>query len=255
MSQEDAKRHLDAIAGLYIEFLMERGVDLYHDEPLPVYEDYLRWCLSDGPTHLATSDAEWRTQMAFQAWFVACTDREMRIAWASGALLTAYFLAAEKAMMEICLEEKGSIPEELILTIRRDIVQRLWQEQLWYEPWCSLVNQEFPGPEPTAKDIEEFEAFRETDETAFRKWMERLDEAHAILFEYGYLPEAQENDLIFKLVATAALFTAARSSRAEPDINDRRPELEALVVERSSHSAHPAWSAVIDYLITAKSLC
>lgn len=251
MPQPDDLGGYDALVGLYTEFLMDRGVDLYYDEPEPVYEDYLWWHLSDGPTHLTTADVEWRTQMACRAWLAAERDRQMRLAWAVSAQMTVHFLAAKKAMMEVCLESKGSVPEEFTLSARRHIVQRLWQEQLWHEPWCSLVNQEFPGPEPTAKDIEEIEALEKLNEGITGELLTRVDEVKAILFEYGYFINTEESELVFGLVSTAVLFTIVNTNRPETDISRWRPELEKLV-EEASNPCHPVWVAVIDHLVSAK---
>jgi hypothetical protein len=139
----------EVLLGSYVEFLLENGVDLYYDEPEPDPYEYIERYLADPPSHLASADESTLIRRAFGAWEAASDTRQKLSTAAKIALIRVIYLAATRHMLSVT-----SANSSVVLEVRQGVIRDLWNEKLWREPWITLVNREFPGPEPTVTDVE-----------------------------------------------------------------------------------------------------
>ena len=245
----DPKVRRRQLAGPYIEYFLENGLDLYYYEPTPVLEDYLLWHKNNPPYHLRLADEAIRLQLGEEAWEHAVVDRQRRIARAKGDFILLHDLITRRMMLDVAYKAGNWSPEEFkgwLIKAREHIVEDLWLASKWREPWIFFVNQEFPGPEPTSDDLERFELKRpelERDDASSRLQQKQARaEMEAFLVEHGYVPEPEEVMLV-ALLSSLFLIWCIRPIVKGDEIGQ---EFRQLIQEAAVNPDHPAWKDLIE---------
>jgi hypothetical protein len=163
--------------------------------------------------------------------------------------LRVFEIAALRMMLDVLGHRSPAEEATSSLTkMRLDLIASLWHEGLWVEPWISLVNQEFSGPDLAEEDLDQIIvagpeiAQRSLDNK--QQFEAILSEMVFFLVERGY--EVQEADMLI-LVSTMALETFAR--RTDPVPGAPYKSLGELLdlIQRASQPDHPAWPAFLEH--------
>jgi hypothetical protein len=135
-----------------------------------------------------------------------------------------------------------------VARFRALVIEHLYLQNSWREPWIGLVNQEFPGYEPTGDDFHVFEAKREEAEYRSRETEEMLysvhDELRAHLWENGYLVSTTEEILLAKL-GSGIVFSTLNGTSRFASLGSRisaKEVIEAL----AGDPTHQAWQLLLN---------
>lgn len=249
VDRELFEKLLERTKARFTLFLMDEGLDLFHNEPLPTPDDYVRRYIDDPPTHLVGSDLGWRIERALEAWRDAARARDKRVMEATQALLRARRMACARIDLELATTCGASGIEDLEAKARYDQVRTLWFDRLWREPWVSLVNQEFPGSGPTLEELDRWEAQRPDFELreveANAELAELKGEMQQLACECGYPLDENVEDL-FVITSFATMVVCLRDESYAELTPAQRREYAMKSMATASVPDHPAWQVLLD---------
>lgn len=247
----DIERRGKALIEKFLAFLTEHGVDLYHDEPEPVLDEFIAVYMSGVFTHLTHADDITRHNYALEAYSHAYAARLNRVNDSKVSFMLAASIATQCSILHEFALMDGLSPAEYSeqqADLRTKLVAHLWMRELWCEPWISLVNQELPGPEPTADDIERFKSYAieqaARDDQLHNQLMEIVSEMELFLAERGYLVEAEDNLLIVKLASIPMIWSRLNGAN---DSAKQAPIIAELFAMGVSREDPVVWTEFIDH--------
>ncbi len=236
-------------------FLAVRGVNFQDPSPLPDLEGYVAERVGEAFIEVADENVQPET---VQATVKSAVDdyyalHEKHIVARNDVSLNRLRLAELTAMK--CLSgisesgQKDSASENTTASesLRSSVVRVLWMQGKWEVPWSTLVDQEFPGPDLTAEEIERFiteapdqiERHRES----LTRLAEKRGELEGQLTGAGY--ELQHADMMVVLqLASSILLKQMRFGGGQGQPVPRPEALE--IIQAASESDHTAWRGLID---------
>jgi hypothetical protein len=161
------------------------------------------------------------------------------------------FLAGQIILTQVLRDSEEPPPDEAE-ELRMSIIQDLWLDGQWVEPWITILEQELPGAAPSAADIERFieaAAAKATASAENSAYFHDLRLAiHEILRAGCYpmepLDRYETDHMLVIQLATEALFPG--------DIDVRRAyEARQLIKQTATDPEHPAWQVVIETYFTS----
>jgi hypothetical protein len=130
--------------------------------------------------------------------------------------------------------------------MRMSVITDLWHEGLWVEPWISLVDQEFPGPELTGANLEQILADGpEKVEGRLRtnyEYQTIMDEMVAFLVERGY--NVQAEDMMMLQTCVLEVITNRRDIGSKNrSLGDQLQRMQ----NEASDPHHSAWQEFVQH--------
>ena len=158
-------------------------------------------------------------------------------------------IALFRAMIDVYVQH-GPAEEAAAFSsrMRLCLITQLWHEGLWVEPWISLINREFPGPELTRADFEQIIAAGpkkvEDHLRSDQEYEALIDEMVSFLVERGY--NVQGADLLMLPYCVLDLWVQRHPIGSEPE-RTSLGKLFQMIHHEASDPDHPAWQEFVDY--------